>query len=217
MNKNGNCTAYFIVNNMLILNYELINLEWCFEYNFVLDREIPMVRDDGESSLHERGKQDQEDELGIPFGKAIEDIKKREAIVKSFFDRWRLEHPEQKVFNQELQEDILVRAISVIEAKEHSSKSYESTRAVLELDTVLSQAKKVAETRTKPTDKNQKEFDKIIIMSHQLEGVGRVKLSVGVRHRSKDKIEYGLTVPPPEKDFIDTELLLKNAKKKKKK
>lgn len=60
MNKNGNCTAYFIVNNMLIPNYELINLEWCFEYNFVLDREIPMVRDDGESSLHKRGKQDPE-------------------------------------------------------------------------------------------------------------------------------------------------------------
>ena len=200
--------------NTLIPNYELISIEWSFEYNFVLDREPSVLRDDGESPIHEREKQDQEDEQGIPFGKAKEDIKKREAIIKSFFERWRQEHPEQKVYNQELQEDILVRAISVIEAKEHSSKSYVSTRAVLELDTVISQAKKVAETRTKPTDKNQREFDKIIIMSHQLEGVGRVKLSVGVKHRSKDKIEYGLTVPPPEKDFIDSELLLKNVKKK---
>lgn len=116
------------------------------------------------------------------------------------------------MFNRCLNEDILVRAISVIEAREHSAKSYLSTLAVVNLDTVLSEAIQAGETKAKQTDKNQRNFDKMLVMEYHSELLGRVKLTVGVRHRTKEKIQYGLTSLPPGKELIDPRFVLDKKK-----
>ena len=199
-----------------ILVYELIDISFSFGYDS--EREDSphwLVHDDSKIFSDEQKDAIQYDADGIPMGQSMEEIKMREELIRNFFEKWKSEHPEQKVHNKSLDEDILVRAVSVIEAREHSSKSYRSTLAVIHLDNVLAEAKKAGETKAKQTDKNQRNFDKVLVMEYQSEIFGRAKLTVGVRHRTKEKIQYGLTSVPLGKDLIDPKLALGNTKKKK--
>lgn len=100
------------------------------------------------------------------------------------------------------------------EAGAHSAKSYKSTKAFLQLDTILSEAKKYGESLTKSDDKNQKNLEKMIIMTYRIENLGLIKLTVGVKRQTHEKIEYGITVPPIEKPLIEPELRIQGKKKK---
>ena len=42
-------------------------------------------------------------------------------------------------------------------------------------------------------DKNQKPFEKILIMEYTFIGIGVVKLTVGVRRRTQEKVQYCIT------------------------
>lgn len=129
----------------------------------------------------------------IPEGKTFEDIKARETIIRNFYREWKTKNPSQKKYNLALKEYINIRMVSIIETSEHAAKSYLSTLAVLQLDSILVGAKKVAVRKTKKDNKNQKPFERILIMEYELYGIGTVKMTVGVRRRTHEKVQYCIT------------------------
>lgn len=120
--------------------YELLEFSWMLDY----PESAPshrVMRDDSTPQdtmpLAQGTAPIQYDADGIPMGQSIEEIKIREKLIDDFFRKWVEEHPEKMVFNKSLQENILLRSVSAIEAKEHSAKQYHSTCAFMQLDEVL--------------------------------------------------------------------------------
>ena len=104
----------------------------------------------------------------IPTGNSREDIQQRELIIRDFYREWKEKNPSQKKYNLSLKEYINIRMVSIVETSEHAAKSYLSTLAVLQLDAILVGAKKISIKNVKPQNKNQKPFEKIIIMEYDL-------------------------------------------------
>lgn len=126
----------------------------------------------------------------IPTGHTKEDIKAREKLIKDFYARWIAEHPDKKVWNTSLSAYIHVKFLSINETYEKASRSYESTCAVFRLAEILEQAVKTGEQPAKRNTRNQKQFEKLIIMQH-----GEVKLTVGLQRSNQDLVQYCITVP----------------------
>ena len=97
------------------------------------------------------------------------------------------------MYNQSLREYINIRYVSIDETCAHASKNYLSTLAVLQLDAILTLAKKKSVPLAKSTSKNQKPFEKIITMAYDCPGIGDVKLTVGVRKVTHEKVQYCIT------------------------
>ena len=130
----------------------------------------------------------------IPTGDSKEDIKAREKIISDFYYEWYKNNPAKKVFNIHLKDYINVRFVSINETIRHASKSYYSTLAVLQLDAVLSNAVKLGKRMPIKQDvKNQQPFSYMIEMRCVLPYIGTVKLMVGVKKSSKEKIQYCIT------------------------
>ena len=83
--------------------------------------------------------------------------------------------------------------VSIVETSEHAAKRYLSTLAVLQLDAILVGAKKVGVEKVKQGNKNQQPFERMIIMEYELVGIGTVKMTVGVRRRTQEKVQYCIT------------------------
>lgn len=83
--------------------------------------------------------------------------------------------------------------ISIVETSEHAAKNFLSTLAVLQLDAILMGARKVSVKKVKENNKNQKPFERMLIMEYQLIGIGKVKMTVGVRRRTHEKVQYCIT------------------------
>ena len=129
----------------------------------------------------------------IPTGNSKEDIKTRERIISDFYYEWKISNPTQRLFNIDLKDYINIRHISIIETVEHAARTYLSTLAVLQLDSILTLAKKVRIVNVKPKDKNQNQFEKMIKMEYNLVGIGKVSLIVGVKRSNKEKVQYCIT------------------------
>lgn len=129
----------------------------------------------------------------IPTGNSREDIQQRELIIREFYSEWKEKNPSQKKYNLSLKEYINIRMVSIVETSEHAAKNYLSTLAVLQLDAILVGARKVSIQNVKQNNKNQKPFEKIIIMRYDLVGIGTIKMTVGVRRRTREKIQYCIT------------------------
>ena len=54
----------------------------------------------------------------IPEGHTIEDIKKREQIIRDFYREWKEKNPSQRKFNLSLKEYINIRMVSIVETSE---------------------------------------------------------------------------------------------------
>ena len=128
----------------------------------------------------------------IPFGETSEDIKKRKDIIWSFYQAWKASNPTQQVYNHRLKDYINVRQISIDETARHASKRYLSTLAVLQLDAILACSKliKVGKIESRA---NQQKFKAMLVMQYDCPGIGKVKLLVGIRHKSLLKIQYCIT------------------------
>ena len=124
----------------------------------------------------------------IPQGNTIEDIREREQIIRDFYREWKERNPSQRKFNLSLKEYINIRMVSIVETSEHAAKSYLSTLAVLQLDSILTGAKRVSIKKPKPGNANQKPFERIMIMEYELTGIGKIKMTVGVRRRTLEKV-----------------------------
>lgn len=139
---------------------------------------------------YEEEKEDTED--GIPTGDTPEDVVKRRNIIANFYREWKLKNPLQQRFNLSLKEYINIRFVSITETCTHASRSYLSTLAVLQLDAILTGAKKVTTVPAKK-NQNQKEFEKMLIMHYLCPGIGTVKMTVGVKRKTHEKIQYCIT------------------------
>jgi len=130
----------------------------------------------------------EEKEINIPEGVTKEEIRTRERIIKDYYVKWISEHPEKKVWNSSLNDYILIKFISINETYNKAARRYESTLAVFRLTEVLSNAVFVNEKPVKPGDKNQKSFERLLILVYD-----GIKLTVGVQRSNKDKVQYCLT------------------------
>ena len=128
----------------------------------------------------------------IPKGKSPEDVLVRRNIISNFYRQWKTANPLLKRYNYSLKEDINIRFVSITETCTHASRSYLSTLAVLQLDAILTYAKKVATVPAK-SNRNQKPFDKMIMMRYECPGIGVVRMTVGVRRGTHEKVQYCIT------------------------
>ena len=129
----------------------------------------------------------------IPEGNTLDEIKERERIIREFYREWKERNPLQRKYNLALKEYINIRMVSIVETSEHAAKSYLSTLAVLQLDAILVGAKKVSIKKVKANNKNQQPFERMMIMEYELVGIGTVKMTVGVRRRTQEKVQYCIT------------------------
>ena len=126
----------------------------------------------------------------IPIGRTKEEIKTREKIIKDFYAKWITEHPEKKVFNVSLAKYICVKFLSINETYEKAARNCESTMAVFRLTEILQNANFVEELPAKRNTRNQKQFEKLLVMQYQ-----NVKLTVGLQRSNQDLVQYCITVP----------------------
>jgi hypothetical protein len=129
----------------------------------------------------------------IPEDNSVESIKVRERIIRDFYREWKEKNPSQRKYNLSLKEYINIRMVSIVETSEHAAKTYLSTIAVLQLDAILMGATKVSVKKTKSGNRNQKPFEKMMIMEYDVAFIGKVKMTVGIRRRTHEKIQYCIT------------------------
>ena len=129
----------------------------------------------------------------IPEVNSVESIKIRERIIRDFYREWKEKNPSQRKYNLSLKEYINIRMVSIVETSEHAAKTYLSTIAVLQLDAILMGATKVSVKKTKSGNRNQKPFEKMMIMEYDVAFIGKVKMTVGIRRRTHEKIQYCIT------------------------
>jgi hypothetical protein len=129
----------------------------------------------------------------IPVGNTKEARRKRQDLIYAFYAGWKRKNPEQKKYNIALRDDINIRAVSLDETAAQASLTYLSTLAVLQLDAILTNAWLVKTVPSKQNTKNQRSFERMLIMEYVCTGVGRVKMTVGVRRSDKTKIQYCIT------------------------
>ena len=126
--------------------------------------------------------------MGIPRGNSREEVKLRDQIIKDFYAGWIAENPEKKMWNEDLQDYILVKYLSITETAEKAARQYESTLAVMRLSELLTKSKKVAEVPPKKGTKNQKPFLNMYIMQ-----LDNIKMTVGLQKSTGDKVQYCIT------------------------
>ena len=126
--------------------------------------------------------------MEIPQGNSREEVKQRDQIIKDFYAEWIAENPEKKMWNDDLQDYILVKYLSITETAEKAARQYESTLAVMRLSELLTKSKKVAEVPPKKGTKNQKPFLKMYIMQ-----LDNIKMTVGLQKSTGDKVQYCIT------------------------
>ena len=131
--------------------------------------------------------------MEIPKGKSKEEIRERGYIIKCFYQKWKSENKSLRKFNINLRDYIYIRNVSNVETANKASKNYLSTLAVLQLDVILTMAKVIKFVPIKKNDANQSKFAKMIIMQCKLEGIGVVKLTVGIQARTSEKVQYCIT------------------------
>lgn len=202
-----------------VFEYELLDIEWLMDFDFDLESSPNMVHD--ETLLDQTDKEESKeiivyDSDGIPMGRTAQETAQRRQIVKDFIQQWRANHPDPRVWNEELKDYIKINQVFLIEAVGHSANRYASTKAIFQMETIMAEAKMEAKTKVKEGDKNQKPFQYMLVLSYQIEGLGRAKLTVGVRLRTHEKVAYDITVPSDDVPFVDPALELKPKGKKKK-
>lgn len=190
--------------------YELIDISFDQPYELP-EEESQMVHEDEPFEEQPQESDIEYDAEGIPMGCSKIEIKMRQRMIFQFYEDWKNSHPGKAVYNMSLNADILIRKESVVEAAVHASKRYKSTLAVFKLEEVLSQAVKVAIDAPKVGNKNQGKLIRMVLMSYSSPDLGLVKLTVGVRHRSLDKIQYGITALDEGEEIVP---LVGNKKKK---
>jgi hypothetical protein len=136
---------------------------------------------------------EQDNPIDVPIGITKEDTEKRKQIILDFYRKWKQENPTQRKYNVSLKDYVNIRNVSITETSYRASKTYLSTLAVLQLDAILTTARKTKIVNAKPNNKNQKPFNKMILMECDLPGIGSVKMIVGIRRKSFEKVQYCIT------------------------
>jgi len=129
----------------------------------------------------------------IPDGDSNEDRRQRQKIILSYYHNWKDRNPDAKKYNLNLKDDINIRYVSLEETAGQASLTYLSTLAVLQLDAILTNAVLVETSPINQNKKNQQGFMRMLRMSYNCPGIGRVKMLVGVKKSDKSKVQYCIT------------------------
>lgn len=199
--------------------YELIDITFESPYILIEEEEVFFVREDAPIQSEDKPAVAIEyDAEGIPMGNSQEEIHERRRVIHEYIQKWRAEHAENpRVFNDNLNEYIKINQIFLLESVSHAAMRYLSTKAVLRMGEIIRNAKKVGITNKKEGTSNQKSFEKMIVMRYQSEDLGIVKMTVGVRNRTHEKVEYSITVPSQGEPLISDEMKKKTKNTKRKK
>ena len=73
----------------------------------------------------------------IPMGNSKEDLNLRKEVISHVYRKWTEENPNKRVYNRSLKDYINIRYLSINETMRHAAKTYSSTLALLQLDTIL--------------------------------------------------------------------------------
>jgi len=134
------------------------------------------------------------DKNGIATGDTTEDKKQRKRFIMNFYKMWETENPQKQIFNKSLKDFINVKHISIKETTGQASHRHISTLAITFLTEILANAvQKGIPQNTNPKKDNQKGFEKIIMMEYYKKGLGKIKLTVGVKRGTKEKVQYCIT------------------------
>jgi hypothetical protein len=134
------------------------------------------------------------DSNGIATGNTKEDKKQRKRFILDFYKIWETENPQKHIFNKSLKDFVNVKHISVKETTGQASHRYTSTLAITFLTEILENATQVGiPLNVNPQRDNQKGFEKIIIMEYNKKDFGKIKLTVGVKRGTKEKVQYCIT------------------------
>ena len=188
-----NVNVLFRTNNLEIISRaaEVLDVPLALLVGYVEepDMEECQIIESADASSSDDGVIRPED---VPVGDSTEDIELRRKIISRFYHDWKLRNQSLRKFNLSLNEYINIRFVSITETCTHASRNYFSTLAVLQLDAILTNARVVATVRSKENG-NQKPFEKMIIMKYDCVGIGVVKMTVGVRRRTHEKVQYCIT------------------------
>ena len=106
-------------------------------------------------------------QIEIPTGTTLEDVKARKKIIRDFYAIWNAANPTKQVYNANLKEFINVRYLSINETAEMASRRYISTFAITHYFTeILELAVEIRRTKPKPDNENQKRFSEIIALEY---------------------------------------------------
>lgn len=131
--------------------------------------------------------------MNIPQENNKESLKQREAIISQKYRQWVEANPDKCVYNHSLKDYINIRYLSITETMRHAAKTYLSTLAMDQLDTILRNSLKYGKPKPpKKGVKNQVTFKQMQEMRCVLDGVGVVKVMVGIK-RTGEKILYCIT------------------------
>lgn len=83
-----------------------------------------------------------------------------------------------------------MKFLSINETYEKAARDYNSTLAVFRLTEILENAVTIDEKATNRKTKNQKQFEKLIILKY-----GEVKLTVGLQRSTQEMVQYCISVP----------------------
>ena len=130
--------------------------------------------------------------MKIPMGNSKDDITIRRHIIANYYRTWKSANPSMIRYNHSLKEAIAIRFVSITETCTHAARSFHSTLAILHLDIILTNAKKVGTVPAK-SNGNQKPFEKMIVMRYYNASIGTIRMTVGVRRRTHEKVQYCIT------------------------
>lgn len=174
-----------------IYEYELLNVIFEIPYELLEDdgtscmvgEETPTV---GASSI-------EYDADGIPMGTTHEDVVIRRQIIHEFIQKWRAEHVEDtRIFNEDLKDYVKINQLFLLESVAHAAGHYLSTKAVLRMEEIIRKAKLIGLSKKKEGDKNQKPFQHMAVMLYKCTELGNVKMVVGIRLRTLEKVQYSV-------------------------
>jgi hypothetical protein len=130
----------------------------------------------------------------IPKGSSKEDKKQRKIFIKAFYRHWAEENTSKKVFNKALNDFIHVKFISVDETSGQASHRYKSAVAITFLSEILENAVPLGkEIESNLSKENQKGFEKIRIVEYNKANFGKIKLVIGIKRSTKEKVQYCVT------------------------
>jgi plasmid maintenance system antidote protein VapI len=167
---------------------EVLGMPFELLVGYVEEPDLNLIPEKPVRTVEEEITEDQ-----IPKGDSADDRRLRQRLIISFYEDWKQSNPEQKKYNLALKEDINIRNVSLVETAAQASLTYLSTLAVLQLDAILTNAWLVRKVPSKPNSKNQRAFESMLIMEYVCTGVGRVKMTVGVKRSNKAKVQYCIT------------------------
>lgn len=199
--------------------YELVDITFELPYEVEEQAFSCFAHEDDEWNNESQSSDIEFDIDGIPMGNSHQEKTIRREIIHQFIQRWRNEHADDpRIFNRELNDYIKINQVFLLESVAHSAVKYQSTKAVLMMEEIMNNARKVSMTRTKEGNSNQKPFAQMMVMRYHIDGIGSVKMTIGIRKRTFEKVQYSITVPDAGTQFIDSSLVPdKSAGKQKKK